>query len=87
MTVTINPTGMTMDEVVAVARENERIELSPLTLEGMARSRARIDELAGAETPVYGISTGFGALANRHIAPADREVADSFTRRWYWCFG
>ena len=72
MTVTINPTGMTMDEVVAVARENERIELSPLTLEGMARSRARIDELAGAETPVYGISTGFGALANRHIAPADR---------------
>ncbi len=72
MTVTINPTGMTMDDVVAVARGNERIELSALALEGMARSRARIDELAGAETPVYGISTGFGALANRHIAPADR---------------
>jgi histidine ammonia-lyase len=72
MTVIINPTGMTMEQVVAVARGNERIELSPLALEGMARSRARIDELAGAETPVYGISTGFGALANRHIAPADR---------------
>ncbi|MCX8528952.1 MAG: histidine ammonia-lyase [Rhodoluna sp.] len=72
MTVIINPTGMTMEQVVAVARGNERIELSPMALEGMARSRARIDELAGAETPVYGISTGFGALANRHIAPADR---------------
>ena len=72
MTVTINPSGMTMDDVVAVARGNQRIELSALALEGMARSRARIDELAGAETPVYGISTGFGALANRHIAPADR---------------
>jgi histidine ammonia-lyase len=72
MKVTINPSGMTMDEVVLVARENAQIELSALALEGMARSRARIDELAGAETPVYGISTGFGALANRHIAPADR---------------
>jgi len=72
MTVTINPTGMTMDEVVAVARGNEQIKLSQAALDGMAKSRARIDELAGAETPVYGISTGFGALANRHIAPADR---------------
>lgn len=72
MTVVINPTGMTMEQVVAVAREGEEIQLSPATLEGMAASRARIDELAGAETPVYGISTGFGALANRQIAPADR---------------
>lgn len=72
MTVVINPTGMTMDDVVTVARGNEKIELSASTLTGMAKSRARIDELAGAETPVYGISTGFGALANRHIAPADR---------------
>jgi histidine ammonia-lyase len=28
--------------------------------------------LAKAEVPVYGISTGFGALANQHIAPEDR---------------
>jgi histidine ammonia-lyase len=28
--------------------------------------------LARAEVPVYGISTGFGALAHQHIAPADR---------------
>jgi histidine ammonia-lyase len=72
MTVIINPTGMTMDEVVAVARNGEAIQLSQAALDGMAAARARIDELAGADVPVYGISTGFGALANRHIAPADR---------------
>jgi histidine ammonia-lyase len=38
----------------------------------MAATRAHIESLAASETPVYGISTGFGALANRHIAPEDR---------------
>jgi histidine ammonia-lyase len=38
----------------------------------MAATRAHIETLAKAETPVYGISTGFGALANQHIAPEDR---------------
>ncbi len=31
------------------------------------RARATVDELAAAPTPAYGISTGFGALATRHI--------------------
>jgi histidine ammonia-lyase len=38
----------------------------------MAVTRAHIETLAKAEVPVYGISTGFGALANQHIAPEDR---------------
>jgi histidine ammonia-lyase len=38
----------------------------------MAATRGHIETLAKAETPVYGISTGFGALANKHIAPEDR---------------
>jgi histidine ammonia-lyase len=38
----------------------------------MAITRAHIESLAAGETPVYGISTGFGALANQHIAPEDR---------------
>jgi histidine ammonia-lyase len=71
-TVIINSSGMTFEHVVAVAREGAKIELSASALDGMAKTRAWIDELAGGETAVYGISTGFGALANRHIAPADR---------------
>ena len=70
--VTVGTHGMTLDEVVAVARRNAPVELSDEALAAMALSRARIEELAASDTPAYGISTGFGALANRHIPVASR---------------
>jgi histidine ammonia-lyase len=72
MTITLNSSGLTMEQVVEVARNGAKIEVSKEALEKMAATRAHIETLAKAETPVYGISTGFGALANRHIAPEDR---------------
>ena len=71
-TITINSRGMTIADVVAVARDNARVEIADAALDGMRATRKHIEALAGGETPVYGISTGFGALANRHIAPEDR---------------
>jgi histidine ammonia-lyase len=56
-------------EVVAVARHGARVRIDDLALEEIAKSRAAIEALAHAETPHYGVSTGFGALATRHIAP------------------
>jgi histidine ammonia-lyase len=61
-----------MEQVVEVARGGAKIEISKEALEKMAATRAHIETLAKAETPVYGISTGFGALAHQHIAPEDR---------------
>jgi histidine ammonia-lyase len=72
MTITLNSSGLTMEQVVEVVRNGAKIEVSKEALEKMAVTRAHIETLAKAETPVYGISTGFGALANRHIAPEDR---------------
>ena len=72
MTITLNSSGLTMDQVVEVARNGAKIEISKEALEKMAATRAHIETLAKAEVPVYGISTGFGALANQHIAPEDR---------------
>ena len=72
MTITLNSSGLTMDQVVEVARNGAKIEISTEALEKMAVTRAHIESLAKAEVPVYGISTGFGALANQHIAPEDR---------------
>jgi histidine ammonia-lyase len=72
VSVTLNSSGLSMDEVVRVARHGEKLEISKEALEKMAVTRAHIESLAAAETPVYGISTGFGALANKHIAPEDR---------------
>ena len=72
MSVTLNSSGLSIEEVVRVARHGEKLEISQEALEKMAATRAHIESLAAAETPVYGISTGFGALANKHIAPEDR---------------
>ena len=71
-TVTLGTSGLTQDEVVAVARHSAKVVISPAALDEMAKTRAHIERLAVSETPVYGISTGFGALANRHIDIADR---------------
>jgi histidine ammonia-lyase len=61
-----------MEQVVEVARNGAKIEISKEALEKMAATRSHIETLAKAEVPVYGISTGFGALAHQHIAPEDR---------------
>ncbi len=57
-------------DVVAVARDGAGVRLSDEALAAIDVARGVIDELAGAPTPVYGVSTGFGALATRHI-PAE----------------
>jgi histidine ammonia-lyase len=63
---------VTPDEVVAVARGGVRVQLSADALAEITRTRGIIEGLAGDAQPHYGISTGFGALATKHIAPAQR---------------
>ena len=58
---------LTFAEVVAVARDGARVRLSDDAVAAIEWSRRVVEELAAAETPSYGISTGFGALATRHI--------------------
>lgn len=71
-TVVLNTSGLTGEDVVRVARFGVEVEISQQALDAMQKARNHIEALAEAEVPVYGISTGFGALANRHIAPEDR---------------
>jgi histidine ammonia-lyase len=67
--VLVGPADVTAADLVAVARYDARVQLAPAALEAMAASRRVIDDLAASPTPAYGISTGFGALATRHITP------------------
>ncbi|MCU1593187.1 MAG: hutH [Frankiales bacterium] len=60
---------LTERELVAVARDGALVTLDADCLSRLARAREHVDALADATTPSYGISTGFGALATRHIAP------------------
>jgi histidine ammonia-lyase len=72
MTVTVLPTGVAPADVIAVARAGERVEISPEALASMATSREIVDDIERQGRPVYGVSTGFGALANTFIAPERR---------------
>src|SRR5919107_2483154 len=57
------------EDVVRVARGGAGVRLTDGALQAIAASREVVDDLAGDEQPHYGISTGFGALATRHISP------------------
>lgn len=54
-------------DLLAVARDDAGVTLTDDAVTALARARGVVDVLAAAETPAYGISTGFGALATRHI--------------------
>ncbi|NUS14220.1 MAG: histidine ammonia-lyase, partial [Streptomyces sp.] len=68
-TVVIGPGGATSEDVLAVARDNARVQLAQSAEDAMAAARQVVDALAARPEPVYGVSTGFGALAVRHISP------------------
>ncbi|MDV7357308.1 histidine ammonia-lyase [Rhodococcus oxybenzonivorans] len=61
------------EEVVRVARLGAPVRISEEALSTMAKSRRWIEALAEDPKPVYGVSTGFGALAIRHI-PVDKRA-------------
>jgi histidine ammonia-lyase len=73
MTVQVSGAPLTFPHVVAVARCGEGVELTAEALATMKRTRARVEELAAGEQPIYGISTGFGAMAGTRIPPRRRS--------------
>ena len=66
-TVQVGVGPLAADDVVAVARHGVRVEVTADALATVAATRERIEALAASDVPVYGVSTGFGALAARHI--------------------
>ncbi|WGL51389.1 histidine ammonia-lyase [Nocardioides sp. BP30] len=68
--ITVGVGPLAIADVVAVARRGATVELSAEALTAIDAARTVVDALAASATPVYGVSTGFGALATRHI-PGD----------------
>lgn len=66
--VIISTLGASFADVVAIARDGAKVVISKESLTSMQKSRDQVESLAASDTPVYGISTGFGALANRHVS-------------------
>ncbi|GII81621.1 histidine ammonia-lyase [Sphaerisporangium rufum] len=70
--VKVGPGPLGFDDVVGVARHGAAVRLTEESLAAMERARTRVEDLAASPVPAYGVSTGFGALATRHIDPALR---------------
>jgi histidine ammonia-lyase len=71
--VTISGSGLSLEQVEAVSRNGEPVQLSSDAIERMRRSRAVVDRLASGDAAVYGVNTGVGLLADVRIPLADLD--------------
>ena len=69
--VIIDGSALTVDDVVAVARGQATALLSPDAPARMEHSRSVVTEALRGGAPVYGVNTGFGALADTPVSEAD----------------
>ena len=71
--IVLTGTDLSIADVEAVARRGGTATLDAAARIRMQGSRDVIEALVSAGEVVYGVTTGFGALATRFIAPADAE--------------
>jgi histidine ammonia-lyase len=75
----VGPVSFT--DLVRVARDGAPVRLGEDARTAIVRSRAVVERLAEQPVPAYGISTGFGALATRHIpTPMRAQLQRSLVR-------
>lgn len=60
---------LAFEDVIAVAERRAEVELHPEVRPAMERARAVIERALAERRVVYGVTTGFGALANTRIEP------------------
>ena len=70
-TVVVSGDGLTVEDVVDVARGEADAELAASVIATMEPSRAVIVGAVRGDAPVYGVNTGFGALADTRVAERD----------------
>lgn len=70
-TVIVNGDALTVADVVDVANGDARAELGPDVAARMEFSRSVVVDAIAGDQPVYGVNTGFGALADTTVGEAD----------------
>jgi histidine ammonia-lyase len=70
-TLELSGLDLRLEDVEAVARRGAAAALSAAARDRMLASRAVVEELVAAGATVYGVTTGFGDLANRRVEPAE----------------
>jgi len=62
---------LTIEDVIKVGRYFEQVSLSSTSIERMHKSRQIVEQIIENEKTVYGVNTGFGALATTRIPKND----------------
>ncbi|MEI8238549.1 MAG: aromatic amino acid lyase, partial [Actinomycetota bacterium] len=72
-TVVVEGRGLRISDIVDVARRGARVQLGDTARAAMERSAAMVEGYVASDAPVYGVTTGFGSLANTAI-PKERTA-------------
>ncbi|MGA7837490.1 MAG: aromatic amino acid ammonia-lyase [Ignavibacteriaceae bacterium] len=74
MSIVLNGSGLTVEKVVRIARHNEKVELSPESLEKIKVCRKMLEEKLQAKEIMYGTNTGIGEFSE--IVLNDEQVKE-----------
>ena len=59
--IVLDGSSLTIEQLIAIADERERVQLSSEARARVSRSRAVVERRARGSEPAYGINTGFGS--------------------------
>jgi histidine ammonia-lyase len=74
MTITLDGSSLTIEKVVAIARNNEKVELAPAALERIKICRAMLEEKLANREVMYGTNTGIGEFSETMLS--DEQVKE-----------
>ncbi|HXF85687.1 MAG TPA: aromatic amino acid ammonia-lyase [Anaerolineales bacterium] len=74
MTILLDGSSLTIEKLVAIARENEKVELAPEALERIKVCRAMLEEKLAAREIMYGTNTGIGEFSE--VVLSDEQVKE-----------
>ncbi len=73
MTITLDGSGLTVEKLVRIARDGEKVELHPQALERILTCRAMVEEKIQAGETMYGVNTGIGEFSE--VVLSDDQVS------------
>jgi len=74
MTITLDGSSLTVEKVVAIARNNEKVELDPIALERIKVCRTMLEEKLAKKEIMYGTNTGIGEFSE--VLLSDEQVQE-----------
>jgi histidine ammonia-lyase len=77
MTIILDGSSLTIEKLVAIARFNEKVELSPASLERIRACRAMLEQKLAAHEIMYGTNTGIGEFSEKVL---DDEQVKEFQK-------